>query len=841
MLHTTWNRILHGRGRLVLTVLAVALGVTFLTAALVLSGSARAAMTDSYAQVYAGTDVILRGALAPSADPDGAPGAPLPEDTLQRVLVQPGVADAEPRRSSVAQLLSSDDEGQGAIAMTVPVDPARASIGLRTGRLPGSAGEVAVDAAVAEQQELAVGDRVQVLLPSGVHDARIVGTVGFGRLDGLAGGARVLLDRDTAADLLGGGITELAVEAASDTTADDLAQQLAGDLDQRIEVRTATEAAAQDAAAAARQTAPLTWVVMAVAVIALIIGAFLIANTFRMLVAQRTRELALLRALGANRRQVAGSIRIEAAITGAVGSLVGVLLGLGAGAALVSSSAGLLPGMPPTAPVVTPLALLAGPFVGIGVAVLAGRGAARRALAVSPIDAMRTPTGTDDATSRRRIIGGVAVTVIGLAGIMLGLSGELAAVLGAGVAALIVGLGLLFPLVTGPVLRLVSWPIEHAGVTGSLARQQTLAAPRRTGATAAALAVTLGLIGFLLVFSASLGTASSDVLAARQHAELQLSSSAPQGLQDTMFALAEQADGVPGVAAARVVTYGEFEIVDDSADDPRPRVASAYVVDPAVADRLFDVEERDGALRELAAGELAVREAAAVANGWATGDRVTLRFPDASSQQVVIGALFEGGITTDWIIPPATAEGHLGDASREVFVRLDEGVPTEQVQPELERIADQVPTIDVMSRAELAEAIADENESYLGILTAMFALSLAVGMLGVVNTLTLAIYDRIREIGLLRAVGATRGQVRAIVRWEAVITSIMGAALGTALGLGTAWVAVAAMPATSMTYTIPILHLNAAVLATALLGVAASLLPARRAASIDILRAVASS
>jgi putative ABC transport system permease protein len=840
VLHTTWNRILHGRGRLVLTVLAVALGVTFLTAALVLSGSARAAMTDSYAQVYAGTDVILQGALAPSADPNGAPGTPLPEDTLQRVLTQPGVADAEPRRSSVAQLLTSDDEGQAAIAMTVPDDPVGASIELRTGRLPGTAGEVAVDAAVAEQQELAVGDRVQVLLPSGVHDARIVGTVGFGRLDGLAGGARVLFDRDTAADLLGGGITELAVQAASDTTADDLAQQLAGDLDQRIEVRTATEAAAQDAAAAARQTAALTWVVMAVAVIALIIGAFLIANTFRMLVAQRTRELALLRALGANRRQVAGSIRIEAAITGAVGSLVGVLLGLGAGAALVSSSAGLLPGMPPTAPAVTPLALLAGPFVGIGVAVLAGRGAARRALAVSPVDAMRTPTGTDDATSRRRIIGGVAVTVIGLAGTMLGLSGGLAAVLGAGVAALILGLGLLFPLVTGPVLKLVTWPIEHAGVTGSLARQQTLSAPRRTGATAAALAVTLGLIGFLLVFNASLGAASSDVLAARQHAELQISSSAPQGLQDTMFEVADQADGVPGVAAARVVTYGEFEIVDDSADDPRPTLATAYVVDPAVADRLFDVEDRGGALRELAEGELAVREAAAAANGWATGDRVTLRFPDASSQEVLIGALFEGGITTDWIVPPATAEGHLGAASREVFVRLDEGVSTEQVRPELERIAGDVPTTDVMSRAELAEAIADENESYLGILTAMFGLSLAVGMLGVVNTLTLAVYDRIREIGLLRAVGATRGQVRAIVRWEALITSVMGAALGTALGLGTARIAVAAMPATSMTYTIPFLHLGAAVLATALLGVAASLLPARRAASIDILRAVAS-
>jgi putative ABC transport system permease protein len=841
MLHTTWNRILHGRGRLVLTVLAVALGVTFLTAALVLSGSARAALTDSYAQVYAGTDVILRGASGPSADPTGPAGAPLPDETLPRLRDLPGVVEAEARPSTVAQLLTSGDAGQAAIAMAVPDDPTRASIEVRTGRLPDAAGEVAVDAAIAARQDLALDDAIEVLLPTGVHEARIVGTVGFGRLDGLAGGARALFDRDTAEGVLGGGVTEIAVQAAPDMTAEDLARQLVGDLDGQIQVLTASEAASRDAAAAVRQTAPLTWVVMAVAIIALVIGAFLIANTFRMLVAQRTRELALLRALGASRRQVAGSVRIEAAITGAVGSLVGVLLGLGAGALLVSSSTSLLPGMPPTAPAVTPIALLAGPFVGIGVALLAGRGAARRALAVSPVDAMRTAATSVEATSRRRIIGGLAVTVIGLAGTVMGLSTELTAIVGASVVALIVGIGLLFPLVTGPVLRLISRPIEHAGVAGSLARQQALAAPRRTGATAAALAVTLGLIGFLLVFSASLGAAASDVLAARQHAELQISSTAPEGLQNPMLELAEAADRQPGVAAARVVTYAELEIIDEDGDDVRPTIASAYVVDPAVTDQLFDVEERAGALRHLAEGELALREDAATSNGWRIGDRVTVRFPDASRQELVIGALFEGGITTDWIVPPVTAEGHLTDAAREVFVRLDEGVSTEQVQPGLERIADQVPTTDVMSRTELAEAIADENESYLGILTAMFGLSLVVGVLGVVNTLTLAVYDRVREIGLLRAIGATRGQVRTMIRWEAAITSVMGAALGTALGLGAAWIAVEALPATSMTYTIPFVHLGAAIVATALLGVVASLLPARRAARIDVLRAVASS
>jgi putative ABC transport system permease protein len=836
MLHTTFNRILHGRGRLVLTVFAVALGVTFLTAALVLSGSARAAMTDSYTQLYAGSDVIVRGPVAPSGDPVDAAGAPLPDDTLRRIIELPEVADAEARASSVAQLLLSAEEGQTAIAMAVPDNPTRASIEVRTGRLPDAATEVAVDSAVATQQDLAVGDRVQVLLPTGVQKARIVGTVGFGRLDGLAGGARVFFDATTAEGLFGSETTEIVVNATAGTSAEALAQMLATSLDDGLEVQTAEQAAAVDAAAAARRTAALTWVVMAVAVIALVVGGFLIANTFRMLVAQRTRELALLRALGASRRQVASSIRVETAITGGVGSIVGVSLGLAAGALLVGTSSGLLPGMPPTSATITPVALVAGPVVGIGVALLAGRGAARRALAVSPVDAIHNAIRSDQSTSISRIIGVIAL-VAGVGGIIVGLAADTTPVLAAGAVTLLLGMGLLFPLVTGPVLAVISRPIEHVGVTGSLARQQALAAPRRTGATAAALAVTLALVGFLLVVSASLGAATSDVLAARQHAELQISSSAPQGLHDTLFDVANEADGLPGVAAARTVTYSELEI---DTDDARPVTANAYVVDPAVADQLFDVDDRTGGLRDLAAGQIAVRETVAVANGWTTGDQVTARLPDTTSQQLIIGALFEGGITTDWIVPPATAEDHLPDASREVFVRLDEGITAEQVQPELEHIVKDVPATRVMSRAELAEQIAEENASYFGILTAMFALSLAVGVLGVVNTLTLAVYDRIREIGLLRAVGATRGQVRAMVRWEAVLTSVMGAALGTALGLGSAWIAVAALPDTFMTYTIPFLHLGAAVLATALLGVVASLLPARRAARIDVLRAVAS-
>lgn len=838
MLHTTWNRIRHGRDRLVLTVLAVALGVTFLTAALVLSASTGAALDDSYAQVYTGSDVVVRQAESFGDGPPGAGTVPLPDDTLEQVLAVAGVRDAQEQVRSVAQLVSAGGDGQAGVAAVVPDDPAMASVHVRSGRLPTGEGEVAVDAATAATHALEVGDRADVVLPAGPQEVEVVGTVGFGRLDGLAGGARLLFEAATAERLFGGsGPAEVTVRAAAGTSADELASRLAGTLDETVAVLTADEAAARDAAAAARQTAVLGWIVMAVAVVALVVGGFLVANTFRMLVAQRGRELALLRAVGASRRQVASSIRLEAAITGGLGAVVGVLLGVGAGSLLVATTGGLLPGMPPASATLTPAALLAGPLVGIGVAVVAARGAARRALSVSPVAAMRSATVSDARPSRTRLVAGGVVAAAGGAGTLLGVTAGATPAIVAGLLGVLAVIGLLFPLLTGPVLGFVSRPLAHAGATGALARQQALAAPRRTGATAAALAVTLALIGFLLVVSASLGAATPDLLAARQRADFSLRSDAPAGLHDVLFEIARAADDLPEVATARVVTYGEMQVVTGG-DDPRPRAASPYVVDPTAAPELFDVRATRGDLDDVGTGRLALRESLATANGWDLGDRLAVTFPDATTHELEIAALFDGQVTTDWIVAPATADGHLPGAHREAFVRVARGADTDAVWSRLDGLVRGTPDVVLTSRDELAAQMAEENRTSLGIITALFALSLVVGVLGVVNTLTLAVHDRIREIGLLRAVGATRSQVRAIIRWEAAITSVLGALLGTVLGLGAAWVAVSALPEQALPFTVPHLHLGAAILATALLGVVASVVPAIRAARIDVLQAL---
>lgn len=843
MWHATWNRLLHSRGRLILTVFAVAIGVTFLTSSLVLADSTRSALHRSYTQVYANVDVVVRGPEPVGESPFGNGAAPLAASITDTVRDLAGVAHAEGRLSSVAQVAARDADGAGepAIAMAVPVAPATAAVEVRSGRVPSGPREVVLDAAGATALGVQPGDRVDVLLPRGPVTATVTGTVGFGPLDGLAGGTRVLFEREAAMALFGdAGVADIVVRRTPGVSDAQLRDAIATALPDDVQVFTAAQAASRDAAAATRQTALVSRIVLAVAVVALLIGGFLIANTFRMLVGQRIRELALLRAVGATRGQVARSVIIEAAVTGAIGALAGVALGVGAGSLLVSTSAGLMPGLPPMSPTITPMPIAAGLVAGIAVAMIAGRTAARRALTVPPVAAMRAVSTPDARPSRLRLVSGSLIGVAAVGLIVAGMTSGAEAVLIGGAAATIVATGVLFPFIARPVLAALSRPVARTGMAGALARQQTLAAPRRTGTTAAALAVTLGLVTLLLVFNASLGAATPTLFAERQHAEFTVRSTAREGLHDALFGVADALDRVPAVATARVVTYGEARISDPASDETRPRTAAMYIVDPAAVPDLFDVRDAIGSTGSVGVGEIAVRDSVADANGWRPGDGLRVTFPDGVTTQLTVAALFTGTVSTDWIAAPATAEDHQPAAYREAFARLSDGVSTADARPALEQVVAQEPSVTLLSRDDQIAQTQDANDSSLGILTALFSLSLVIGVIGVVNTLSLAVVERIRELGLLRAVGATRGQVRSVIRWEAMVTSTLGAMVGATLGLALAWIATQALPANTAAFTVPVLHVGVAVIATALLGVAASVVPALRASRINVLQAVRS-
>lgn len=834
MLRTTCARLRDSKGRLALAAATVLLGVMFLVAALVLSDSTRSAIHASYAQAYAGTDVLVRAAGGATVGPQ-QPLEPVSPSTVERVAAVPGVEAVEGRVRQRAQVMVPGGESSEAFAVAAPADLEGAAMQLRDGVWPSGPGEVAVDAAMASQLGVGVGEMAQLLLPSGVRDVTVTGTVRFGQLDGLAGGGRIVFDRDTAVQLLAPeGFGEIAVTAAPGTSPGELAVDLASLLGEDVSVTTAAAAADRDATTASQQAAVIGYVLAGVAVVGLLIGSFLIANTLRMLVAQRTRELALLRAVGATRRQVAGSVVLEAGITGLVGAVAGTALGVGVGALLTSTSGGLVPGLPPTAATVTVTPFLVGPLVGVAVAVLASRSAVRRALDLAPVAAMRRVAAPDRSPRPVRLRYGLPALGAGLALVVAG-SGLGIMAVAAGGALAVTGAGALFPFVTAPALRLLSRPLEGSGATARLARQQTLAAPGRTGATAAAIAVSLALVTFLLTFSASLSAATPNVVAGRERADLTVRSDAAWGLHGFMTELARKVDQRAGVAIARDVAYGSFPIA--IGDEPAREVAF-YATDPGAVPALFHIVVEAGEFDRLAAGEVALRHERAAAYGLDVGDTVAAQLPDGSTVELAVGAMFSGPITTDWIVPPETASPYLDGAGHEVFIRLDEHADPAEVRSAVETVADEYPATQVLDRGEKEAAMAETNSSTLGILTALLAVAVFVGVLGVLNTLSLAVVERIREFGLLRAVGATSRQVRSVVRWEAALIAMLGAVLGTGIGVGLAWIATEAFTEFTVPFSLPILALALACGATIVLGTAAAILPARRAARIDLLRAL---
>lgn len=834
MLSATLRRIRHSARRLVLTSFAVALGVTFLVGALVLDDSTRSALQRSSELAYAGGDVVVRAPGGFEAGP-AHPLPPIPAGLEGRVDDLTGVVSVEARYRARAQVLSGGRADGSAVATSLPSDPDAAAIERRTGRLPAAPGEVAVDADLARRLELRLGDRIGVLLADGPVQLQVVGTVGFGGLDGLAGGGRLLLDRAWAADLLGDGVPHELTVSGGDLLPAQLRELLATSLGDDLAVRTAAEAAAADAASAGAATAAVGSVLVGVAALALLVGGFLIANTLRILVTQRIRELALLRAIGASRRQIVGTLLLEAGLVGLAGAMIGGAAGVAVGAALVPASGGLLPGMPPTSAVITPRALTIGIGVGVTVALLASHGAIRQAVAVAPVAAMRAADLEDRPARPLRLVAGVLATTAGVGLTVVG-AGARPLVVAGGAVLVIVGAGTLFPFATGPLLRLVNRPMEWFGTTALLARQQSSAAPRRTGATASALAVSLALVTFLFTVGASFGAASPTVVSDRQHAEIVIRSDAPWGLQSYLTRLGAEVRELPEVAHAETVAYGEFAVAASEAEPYRD--ASYHAADPTVIGDLVDIRPAAGELAAVRDGEVAVRERVADINGWRLGEEVAIRFPDGHETSLRLVATFDGQVTTDWLLHPETAEPHLAAAGREIFVKLVDGSAVQAARGPIETIATDYPETRVLDRAAQEAQVADANQSTFGILAALLSLSVLIGVLGVLNTLNLAVVERTRELGLLRAVGATRGQIRALIRWEALLLSTLGAVLGAGFGVGLAGIATRAFTEFTLPFVVPAAEVGGAVAATVLLGVAASVLPARRAARIPLLTAL---
>ena len=569
---------------------------------------------------------------------------------------------------------------------------------------------------------------------------------------------------------------------------------------------------------------------------ALLVGAFLIFNTFTIIVAQRTRELALLRCLGASRRQVMNSVLLESLIVAIVASLVGLGLGVliaGGLRALLSTFLGA--DIPATGIQFQPRTIIVSLAVGIVVTVLAALLPARKATRVPPVAALQPETAfAPTGFRKRRIVLGVLVTAVGVALLLAGLfqnEGNRLVNVASGAVVVFFGVAILSPLIARPLARIIGWPFARAfRLPGTLARENAMRNPRRTASTAAALMIGLALVSFVSIFAASIKASTTAILEESVTADYILFNDNFQPFSpEAAERLAEQ----PQLAAVAGMRFGPWKL--DGAGK------SLAGIDPVAYQQVVRTEVTAGSLDDLASGGLAVKDTVAESSGWTVGENVAMEFPRTGVEQVPVKAIYEdNSLNGDFLLGLTTYERAYADqADSQILVKAAPGVSPADSRAVIDRVMTDFPNVTVRDQAEFREEQARQIDQIINLFYSLLGLAILIALFGIVNTLGLSIFERIRELGLLRAVGATRRQLRSMIRWEAVIIAVLGAVLGLAVGVFFGWTIVRALASQGITeFTLPAGQLVSFVLAAAIAGILAAVLPGRRAAKIDVLRAI---
>ena len=841
MLRAALRSLLAHKVRLLLTVISIVLGVSFMAGTYVLTDTMTRAFNDLVDTGYSSIDVLVRGSNSFTAQTSSLEERdPMPASVLDEVSAVPGVAQAVGDVIGYAQIV---DPATGKVIGTFGPPTAASSwndlngFTLKPGgSTPQGPDQVVIDAATAQSHDIQVGDQVEILFEGPPGEFDVVGLAGYGEEDSLFGATWALFDLPTAQAVLGkeGELDSVSVVAEEGTPGVDLQRQIAAVLPEGVEAVTAATVTAEAQDQISTGLGFLRTAFLVFAFVSLFVGAFIIFNTFAIIVAQRTRELALFRALGASPRQVMTSVIVEALVVGLVASALGVVVGIGLASVLkgVLNATGF--DIPASGAVILPRTIIVSIVVGTLVTLVAAIVPARRAARVAPIEALREAQDRPGRSLRFRLITGTIVLALGVLPLLYGLFGNpdnALQLVGLGVAFTFIGVAMLTPMIARPVAAALGSPIRRTGVPGKLGRENAMRNPRRTAATASSLMIGLGLVVFVAVFGASAKASTSAILDRTLKADFILTSPTFSG-----FSTASAADmrAVPGVATVSQVRQGEVKI-----DGGTSFITG---VDPATFESVSDVGVVNGSVPDLEqAGSIAIFEDTAADNGLGIGDAVTVDWPATGETELEVVAVYsENGLIGDWTVSLETYDANVAQQLDVfVFVKAEEGADVAVVQSGLEEALVPYPNIEVQDQAAFRDKYASFLNQVLNLVTALLLLAVIIALFGVMNTLFLSIYERTRELGLFRAVGLTRRQTRSMVRWEAVIISIMGALFGVVIGIAFGWALQQALASEGFTELgIPGGQILVYVVLAAVLGVFFAIFPARRAAKLNVLRAI---
>ncbi|MCT7352335.1 ABC transporter permease [Streptomyces sp. 15-116A] len=839
MFRTALRNVLAHKARLLMTVLAVMLGVAFVSGTLVFTNTISSALQKSSAKGFDHVDV----AVTPKwKDAEGDRVGKSHELTRAMVDDSARVPGAERAIGVVGgftaladkdgKLIGDGFQSQGGNYWGTK-DP---RYPLTEGHAPKGPGEILLDSRTAERTGYQVGDTVRLSVDGPVLTPKVTGI--FTTDDGnvAAGGSLALFDTATAQKLFGkpGVFDTIEVEAKAGVSEAALKAQLDKALPKGVvETQTGETLADEQAETIASSMSGLKQGLLVFAGIALFVGTFIIANTFTMLVAQRTKELALLRAVGASRRQVTRSVLIEAFVVGTVAAVAGLVAGVGIGVGLRSLMGTLEATVPDGPLVITPGTVGTAFAVGILVTMLAAWLPGRRAAKIPPVAAMSSvhAKATTKSLVLRNTLGALfsaaGVAVILAATTMDGSDGQ--APMGFGAVLLILGVFILTPLLSRPLIAAAAPVLRAFGVSGKLARQNSVRNPRRTAATASALMIGLTLITGMTVMAGSLQKSIDKMAAEAIKADYVVSMANGNPLSPDVARKLEQAGDVTATSPLR-----------NAPSRIEGRTEYLTGVNGATISDLTDFDVTDGAFK-VGGSKIVADDETAKSYGWKAGSDVTVAFEDGKKQKLTVAGIYRGNdMISGIMIDTATLAPHASEpADMMVMVKTADGASS-TVKDQLEKALGTNPAIKVQDKKDLSNEIAQMFTLMLNMVYGLLAMAVIVAVLGVINTLAMSVFERSQEIGMLRAIGLDRKGIKRMVRLESLVISLFGGVLGIGLGVFFGWAAGELLGTRMATYelVLPWGRLAVFLLLAATVGVLAALWPARRAARLNMLQAI---
>ncbi|MEU9101996.1 FtsX-like permease family protein [Streptomyces sp. NPDC048361] len=840
MFKTALRNVLAHKARLLMTVLAVMLGVAFVAGTLVFTDTLGNAFRNQSAKSYDKVAVAVT-TYGSADDAERDPG--VSKQTLQKMEKLDGVASVTGRVEGFAGVAGTDGKliGQGWANKGGNFAPGKdakdPSYTFAQGAGPVQDDQIALDKDTAAKGEYHVGDSVRVAGNGPVKSYKLTGV--FTTEDGAvnAGGSLVLFDTAVAQKLYlkPGWFQNVSVAAAPGADAQKILDEVKPLLPKDADAKTGKALADQEAKDIERGLSGLNQMLLVFAGIALFVGIFLISNTFTMLVAQRTRELALMRAVGASRGQVRRSVLAEALVVGSVASVIGFALGVGLASGL-QSAIGMFGAKMPAGPlIISATPVIAALAVGILVTVIAALLPAWRAAKIPPVAAMNSVHGVATTKSLvvRNSIGGF-ITLAGAAAIVAGAAAgkDGKYTIGAGAFFALIGIIILIPLLSRPVIALVRPGLSKVfGVSGKLASQNAVRNPRRTGATASALAIGLTLVTGLSVLGVTLGAAIDKSTTDNIKADYMVQNAANgSGLAKEVLPALRKAPGVSAVSP-KETSYLKIDGSDQS-------VAG---VTPGDIEKVLTVQPVAGSLDTLGRGQIAVDDTTAAKHGWKPGTQLPVEFFDKKKGRVTIGATFkESEALGSFLVPSELLAPH--DAKPyipEIYVKMDGGATSANEKALVTALGDN-PAISIMDRQDIRNELGGMINTMLYIMYGLLGMALIIAVLGVINTLAMSVFERQQEIGMLRAIGLDRRRVKTMIRLEAVVISLFGAVIGVGLGSFLAWAIGQTIKGSIPHYALvmPWGRIAIFMLLAGLVGVLAAMWPARSAAKLDMLTAI---